>query len=154
MAAQQQLQSLFSDPLQVRGAIEDNFEDFVSRVQGLLNPDEPTPHASSQASMGATLPITREGPSRESKSEKHPDPPIFSGNPTKWKEFKTQLRVKLMINADRYPTNQSRLAYTISRLAGNPLYLVTPKISNGYIGFNDEDDLINYLDTAYKDPNE
>ena len=59
-----------------------------------------------------------------------------------------------MINADRYPTNQSRLAYTISRLTGNPLYLVTPKISNGYIGFNDEDDLINYLDTAYKDPNE
>ena len=59
-----------------------------------------------------------------------------------------------MINADRYPTNQSRLIYTISRLASNPLYLVTLKISNGYISFNDEDDLINYLDTVYKDSNE
>ena len=104
--------------------------------------------------MGATVPITRDGISRESKSKKHPDPPIFSGNPTKWKEFKTQLRVKLMINADRYPTKQARLAYTTSRLAGNPLYLITPKINNGYISFNDEDELLEYLDTAYRDPNE
>ena len=152
--ATQQLQSLFSDPVQVREALEDNFEGFISRVQGLLNPEDPTPHTSSQTSMGATVPITREGFSREGKSEKHPDPPIFSGNPTKWKEFKTQLRVKLMINGDRYPTNQSRLAYTISRLAGNPLYLITPKINNGYISFNDEDELLEYLDTAYRDPNE
>ena len=152
--ATQQLQSLFSDPVQVREALEDNFEGFISRVQGLLNPKEATPHTSSQTSMGATLPITRDGTSRESKSEKHPDPPIFSDNPIKWKEFKTQLRVKLMINADRYPTNQARLAYTTSRLAGNPLYLITPKINNGYISFNDEDELLEYLDTAYRDLNE
>ena len=89
MATQQQLQSLFSDPVQVREALEDNFERFISRVQGLLNPKDPTPYTSSQTSMGATVPITREGIPRETKLEKHPDPLIFSNNSTKWKEFKT-----------------------------------------------------------------
>ena len=39
--------------------------------------------------MGATISITRESIPRESKSEKHLDPLIFSNNSTKWKEFKT-----------------------------------------------------------------
>jgi hypothetical protein len=58
------------------------------------------------------------------KSEKHPDPPIFNGNPAQWREFKTQLEVKLTVNYDRYQTPQSRLAYTVSRLQGNSLNIV------------------------------
>ena len=59
-----------------------------------------------------------------------------------------------MINTDKYLTNQARLVYITSRLVGNPLYLITPKINNGYISFNDEDELLKYLDTIYRDSNE
>lgn len=90
--------------------------------------------------------------SSSGKSEKHPDPPIFNGNPAQWREFKTQLRVKLTVNYDRYKTSQSRLAYTVSRLQGNPLHIVQPKIINGVIAFNDYSDLLQFLDIAYEDP--
>lgn len=85
------------------------------------------------------------------KSEKHPDPPVFNGNITKWREFKTQLRVKLQINHDRYITPQSRLAYIVSRLEGNPLHIIQPRIINGVIQFSDMEDLISFLNIAYED---
>jgi hypothetical protein len=86
------------------------------------------------------------------KSEKHPDPPLFNGNVAKWREFKTQLKVKLQVNQDRYATPQSRLAYTVSRLEGNPLQIIQPKITNGVIVFGDVEELLSFLNIAYEDP--
>ena len=111
-------------------------------ISSLLTVNESTPESTSDPEL---VPI----PSR--KSEKHPDPPVFNGNLSQWREFKTQLRVKLTVNYDRFKTAQSRLAYTVSRLQGNPLHIVQPKIINGVIAFTDYKDLLKFLDIAYKD---
>src|SRR5665213_679904 len=149
------LQRILQDPALLQQELQNHPQRVTSFFQELLNrglnQSENTPTSSQNR---ANVDATPDAPSIHStKSEKHPDPPIFSGSPTNWREFKTQLRVKLLINADRYPTTQSRLAYTVSRLQGNPLSIITPKIIRGVILFNDYEDLLESLDTAYDDPN-
>ena len=132
MSSTQYMRALLADPTRLREFINENETGFISLLQGLLG-EEDTPDTSQGYNSTSQAPEANRG----SKSEKHPDPAVFNGNPSKWKEFKTQLRVKLVINADRYPTSQSRLAYGVSRLQGNPLNIITPRIVNGTIGFND-----------------
>ncbi len=142
---------LLQDPTKLQEVYEDDPGRFITLFQELLN--RPSNSSLHETPNESTIPPeTAEHYIGSSKSEKHPDPPVFAGNPSKWKEFKTQLRVKLFVNADRYPTSQSRLAYCVSRLQGNPLNIITPRITGGQIGFNDYEALITFLDAAYEDP--
>ena len=53
------------------------------------------------------------------RSAEHPDPRPFSGdNPTDLSVFLSSLALKLRTNDDWYPTLQTRIAYTYSRLEG------------------------------------
>jgi hypothetical protein len=139
------VQRLLLNPTELQQALATNPEGFTGYFQSLL--DQGLNH---QASNSYTDPPTERS---NVKSEKHPDPPMFTGIPSKWREFKTQLRVKLLVNRDRFATSQSRLAYTISRLQGNPLTIVTPRIIHGIIGFPDYEELLSALDITYEDPN-
>ncbi|KAH8144393.1 uncharacterized protein LAJ45_11617 [Morchella importuna] len=54
------------------------------------------------------------------RSEKLPDPEVFRGDRDRERLhlFKQQMRIKLLGNADRFPTLQSKLSYAFSRLEG------------------------------------
>ncbi|KAH8147472.1 uncharacterized protein LAJ45_08629 [Morchella importuna] len=54
------------------------------------------------------------------RSEKLPDPKVFRGDRDRERLhlFKQQMRIKLLGNADRFPTLQSKLSYAFSRLEG------------------------------------
>ena len=54
--------------------------------------------------------------SKSHRSTKHPDPSSFGGDKAELRGWMTQLRIKLNINKDHYPTEQSKLAYALSRL--------------------------------------
>jgi hypothetical protein len=64
-------------------------------------------------------------------STKYPNPEMFTGEKDKLDFFLAQLKLKLLVNRDRYPNEPDRVAYTISRLGGNALKQVTPFISAG-----------------------
>jgi hypothetical protein len=56
------------------------------------------------------------------KSTKIPDPPMFSdGKDVKFKDWKTEMKRKLLLNEDYYPTATYQLAYISSRYEGKVL---------------------------------
>ena len=50
------------------------------------------------------------------KLEKLPNPPMFNGNWNNLRPFITKLRLKLLINYNRYPTKASKISYGMSCL--------------------------------------
>ena len=59
------------------------------------------------------------------RSEKLPDPPVFSkGSTYEWNHFRNLMTTKLEVNGDRYPDQRSRVGYIKSRLAGEALQLI------------------------------
>jgi hypothetical protein len=81
------------------------------------------------------------------RSERLPDPPIFTGKRRELRSFLSQLRNKLTGNADRYPTEANRLCYALSRLGGEVADLVEPLQPNSV------QSLVRLLEATYGDPN-
>ena len=120
------------DPEYVRELLA-NLESMQTRIQHLEGRTASTPATSSTPSLVevqlASL-LERLGPTSPSlvptmpvqpiqRSEKHPDPKPFDGNPKDLDRFTSQLYVKLRMNADRYPTEEQRVGYAFSRLDGD-----------------------------------
>ncbi len=58
--------------------------------------------------------------SERSRTQKIPDPPLFSdGKEPTWEDWHGKVKDKLSINADSFPNEQSKLGYVFSRLAGS-----------------------------------
>ncbi|KAJ8118481.1 hypothetical protein OPT61_g568 [Boeremia exigua] len=72
----------------------------------------------SGSSLSQTTPLTIRTPSEPIalKSDRLPDPPAFSGKRKDLPAFIRKLQYKLEGNADRFPTERSRLLYAHSRL--------------------------------------
>jgi hypothetical protein len=81
------------------------------------------------------------------RSERLPDPPIFTGKRRELRSFLSQLKNKLTGNADRYPTEANRLCYALSRLGGDAADLVEPLQPNSVRS------LVVLLEATYGDPN-
>ncbi|OOQ91102.1 hypothetical protein PEBR_01184 [Penicillium brasilianum] len=63
------------------------------------------------------------------KSTKMLDPPMFSdGKDVKFKDWKTEIKRKLLLNEDHYPTTAHQLAYINSRYEGKALRYISPRI--------------------------
>ena len=60
------------------------------------------------------------------KSDRLPDPPIFSGKRKDLPTFIRKLKYKLEGNADRYFSERARLLYAYSRLERDPVTLIDP----------------------------
>lgn len=84
------------------------------------------------------------------RSERLPDPPAFSGRKKDLPLFLTKLRYKLKGNADRFPTEESRLIYAHSRLEHDPATLIDPLMGKDIVTV---DRLIQFLEATYGDPN-
>ena len=84
---------------------------------------------------------------RLTRSERLPDPPIFTGKRKDLNSFLRQLKNKLRINQDRYPTEDEKLSYAMSRLGGDAANLVEP------YELPTVQSLVGLLEASYGDPN-
>ena len=90
---------------------------------------------------------------RSHRSTKHPDPSPFGGDKAELRGGMTQLRIKLNINKDYYPTEQSKLAYTLSRLKEKALDQLQPYLErDGNIALANMDAFYIKLQLAFRDP--
>ena len=82
-----------------------------------------------------------------------PDPPLFSGKDRKaLRPFVMQLRLKIAEDAERMPTEQSRLRYAFSRLEGIALAQVLPHVQDTHINLANVAAVIQLLEEAFGDP--
>ena len=85
-------------------------------------------------------------------SEKYPDPDYYEGNKQDLPRFKTHCRIKLNANADRYPTEASKVQYIQGRLKGKAYDQVYPHVrDDGTVDFNTAEKLLEYLESAFGD---
>lgn len=89
-------------------------------------------------------------------AQKIPDPKKFDGTPAKYRQFISNLRLKLMGDERDFPTPLHRLQYAYNLLEGDASYRVRGYITriNGQDVFTlgDVDDLIKVLGEIFEDP--
>lgn len=102
-----------------------------------------------------TTPLTAPAPSEHSmRSDKLPNPDLFTGKREELRLFVSKISQKLRVNADRYPTPAARLAYVSSRLSGAAYSQILPYInSDGICRLTDYPDILRILEQAYGDLN-
>lgn len=88
----------------------------------------------------------------ESKSEKLPDIEVYTGDRDKLEAWITDLKIKMNANKDRYPTEQSKLAYAVSRLGGKAKDQVNVYIKEDNIALDNIAEFIAVIETAFGDP--
>jgi hypothetical protein len=85
-----------------------------------------------------------------------PDPPMFSGQlaETSFDDWLVQIKNKIRGNADQYPSEELKIIYVASRLEGNALSLVTPRLDEDNIhAYQTIKDIYEHLKELYADPN-
>ena len=87
------------------------------------------------------------------RSEKHPDPKPFDGNPKDLDRFTSQLYVKLRMNADRYPTEEQRVGYAFSRLDGDAATAIEGFWTSGSCSIYSIVDFMAHIERLYGNPN-
>ena len=150
------LQKSFADALaQQKAQHEQSIEALQEEVRTLKIPTPsprnrtPSPEANTRnASPEPAVVIYPVEPTTvPQRSERLPDPPIFTGKRRELRSFLSQLKNKLTGNADRYPTQANRLCYALSRLGGDAADLVEPLQPNSV------QSLVVLLEATYGDPN-
>lgn len=109
------------------------------------SPADPTPRTSP--------PVIATPPTSTRASERLPDPEKFNGERKDLRRFVSQIKEKLTVNLDRFPTPQSRCAYVTSRLAGQPYSQILPYIQDGVCQLPDYHNILDILERAFGDPN-
>ena len=86
----------------------------------------------------------------ERRSEKLPDAPVFDhGEATEFYSWLRRIKLKLSVNADRYPTPESRIGYVVSRLSGAAARHVEPYLDREG---STVEDVYSTLDQRFGDP--
>jgi hypothetical protein len=86
-------------------------------------------------------------------SERLPDPDRFTGQRDDLRRFVSQIHQKMLVNRDRFPTANSRMAYVTSRLNGTPYNQILPHIRDGVCQLEDYTKVLEILERAFGDPN-
>jgi hypothetical protein len=94
--------------------------------------------------------------SRATRSEKTPDVDRFDGTRDQLPTFVAECRVKFAENADRYPTQESRMNYVFTRCKGAAKEQLLPFWESNSIAqlapFSDTDSLLSWLQVCFGDP--
>jgi hypothetical protein len=99
--------------------------------------------------------LTRaESPAVPTKSIKIPDPPILTdGKDPTFENWKLQIRGKLRVNADYFPTNEARMTYVFSRTGGDAQGHLQPRYDeDSEDPFLTDQEMIVSLASIYEDP--
>jgi hypothetical protein len=113
---------------------------------------EITQKSGSGSSPSQTTPPSTRTPSEPVlvKSDRLPDPPAFNGKRKDLPAFIRKLQYKLEGNADRFPTERSRLLYAHSRLDRDVVALIDPLMDTD---IGNVDQFVAFLEATYGDPN-
>jgi hypothetical protein len=88
---------------------------------------------------------------------KLPDPPLFDGgnkDGTTYDNWLIQLKNKLRGNPDAYPTEELQIIYAASRVSGDALALISPRLgADNHHAYTTVAELYEHLDELYGDPN-
>jgi hypothetical protein len=127
-----QITALITEIRSIQGAVQNlaqaSTDEPITPAPEPANPEEPAnPKEPVNPEEPALEPLAVHASARD-KSEKIEGPKPFSGKPAKLASFLFLLKRKLKGNADRYPTEDSRLTYATSCLTGNALEIVRPLI--------------------------
>ena len=101
---------------------------------------------------------TNSGPSTvsttSSRSAKHPDPELYSGDRSFLENFLYQLQAKLRVNRDWFEDEDARLTYAFGRLKGDASNKLLPRLnSSNPLRITTIDGFIKALRLAYGDLN-
>ncbi|KAJ5095888.1 hypothetical protein NUU61_005244 [Penicillium alfredii] len=111
-----------------RGATEDrdaNLEEEYARMRDEL---KETKNARDEAIRSPAPSDTAAGGSHR-KTVKMPDPPtLIDGKNVRFKAWKTEIRKKLRLNYDYYPTEDHKMAYLKSRCEGKAPMHIDPRM--------------------------
>ncbi|KAG0155295.1 hypothetical protein PDIDSM_870 [Penicillium digitatum] len=113
---------------------------------------EPAAEPGVAAAMGTPPSLTPESSGSHVRSERLPDPDKFEGDRKDLRRFSSQIKEKLNINRDRFPTPQSRMTFVTNRLKGTPYAQILPYIRDGICQLNDFTDILDILERASGDP--
>jgi hypothetical protein len=81
------------------------------------------------------------------------DPPIFESREQNIELWLSRMRNKLKANADHYPTDELKIAYTESRINGEAALHITPRIrETAFNRFETADEVLDLLSQDYGDP--
>lgn len=122
----------------------------------LHTPDPSSVPAAEQTTgtpMGPAPPLAPASAPTARLSERLPDPDQFNGDRNNLRLFINQVKTKLTVNRDRFPSPAARTAYVINRLTGPAYNLILPYIQEGSCTLSDSDDVLAKLESAYGDPN-
>ena len=97
-------------------------------------------------------PIRSITPSSKSRV-KHPDPPCFEGDRKKWEAWKFQIKMKLEAEEDRWEGEADKVRYVTNRLGGDAINLIQDEYNASGTNFRTVQELLQYLDDHYEDPN-
>lgn len=129
----------------------DNLEEKVQILQArnaqLLS------QAGDASSFNPSPPIPTPAEPRHVKSAKQPDPELFDGDRSKFQVFRSNLRMKLVSNADWFDSEQSKLQYCLARLTGTARKRFEYKIQwDGSVEFETVKELFDTFENAFGDP--
>lgn len=82
-----------------------------------------------------------------------PDPDKFENVRSDLCRFVSQIKEKMTMNRDRFPTLETRMIYVINRLKELPYAQILSYIKEGVCQLNNYTDILDILDRAYGDPN-
>lgn len=93
-------------------------------------------------------------PNGASKSTKIPDPPVLTdGKDPTFESWRLQMRGKLRVNSDYFPTDEARMTYVFSRTSGDAQTHLEPRYSEeSEDPFLTDREMIDYLAAIYEDP--
>lgn len=162
-SAQAETEQALTEALEANGnlqsekvALREEKEAFVMAIKKLSGDSAPVPPPAPTPTPTST-PIPAPFPTPDTNlprqlSPAHPDPDHFTGDPQALNSFLLSMLLKLRQNADWYPTEQNRMIYFVSRLAGRGLDQVSDAIdSSGHIHYATVDALVAELETAFAD---
>lgn len=90
----------------------------------------------------------------QKRSAKLPDPdPLSDGKNPTYENWKIQIKGKLTVNADHYPTEESKMAYVFGRTTGEAQGHLEPRYDDDATNpFVTAQEMINHLAAIYMDP--
>jgi hypothetical protein len=87
------------------------------------------------------------------RSTKLSDPPIFESREQNIELWLSHIKNKLKANADHYPTDELKIAYTESRTGGEAALHITPRMRETALNrFETADEILDLLFQVYGDP--
>lgn len=167
MVTYRHLDGLHNELQLYNSAIKSDFESSQDRVTALENENTGLKSLlTAQCALADELRKSRDGlqiqvdgisegrttPRHESKSEKMPDIEIYNGDRDKLTAWITDLKIKMNANRDRFASEQSKLAYAVSRLGGKAKDQVNVYIKEDTIDLENLAAFIKVIETAFGDP--